>query len=133
MTQQIKMVEARAILTRLTLDSLRSAHTIYFKHLPFMEALEVTVVGIAIFEAQRTNQCATVSYLARVTGLSRASVRRRLKTLLSQRFVEFIAERNGGHYEMGPRWANPPGGMRMIKKRIALVHAASRALAKLAR
>jgi DNA-binding transcriptional ArsR family regulator len=125
---QIELATERAILTRLVLELLRNVQRHYFPETEFFEAVELTLVGVYVFLAQQDRRPCNVTHLSRRTGLSRATVRRRLANLIDLGYVEVRSRR----YLMGPRFATPPGGRRTVQTHIAAVNSAARKLANLA-
>lgn len=125
----IELADERAVLARLVVDLLGSVRANFFGEMDFISAIEVTIIGNCVFLAQYDGHPCTVTDLSRITGLSRASVRRRIERLIALRYLE----RRSSGYVIGPALAKSPNeDYRMLKQRIAMVHAASRDLAKMA-
>lgn len=129
MADGIEYAAERAILVRLVVELLGSVRSNYFDEMDLISAVEATILGNYVFLAQHDGGACTVSDLARITGLSRASVRRRLTPLVDAHYFE----RENGRYLIGPMLAQPPDGHRMLQRRIALVRDAAAQLAKLAK
>lgn len=138
MADGVEYAAERAILVRLVVELLGSVRTNYFNDMDLSSAIEATILGNYVFLAQHNGGGCTVSDLARITGLSRASVRRRLAPLVRARYFELqtgrkISRTAPAKYVIGPMLAKPPGGHRMLLRRIALVQDAAAQLAKLAK
>ena len=86
------------------------------------------MVPVYVFLAQQDRHPCNVTYLNRKTGLSRATVRRRIAHLVELGYVESSSRR----YLMGRGFAVPPGGHRIVQTHIAAINSAARKLAKLA-
>jgi DNA-binding MarR family transcriptional regulator len=126
---QIELATERAIVARLVLELLRSVQRHYFRETEFLDAVELALVGVYVFLAQEDRHPCNVTYLSRKTGLSRATVRRRVAHLVELGYVESSSTR----YLMGRGFAVlPPGGRRMVQTHIAAINSAARILAKLA-
>jgi hypothetical protein len=124
---EIEFATERAIVAQLVLELLRNVQRHYFPQTEFFDAVELTLVGVYVFLAQQDRRPCNVTYLSRKTGLSRATVRRRLTHLVKLRYVENSSRR----YLMGPRFAVPPGGHRPVKTNIAAINSATRKLVNL--
>jgi DNA-binding transcriptional ArsR family regulator len=125
---QIELATERAIVARLVLELLRNVQRHYFRDAEFFDAVELVLVGVYVFLAQQDRRPCNVTHLSRKTGLSRATVRRRLAHLVDLEYVESRSRR----YMMGPGFATPPGGRRTVQTHIAAVRSAARKLANLA-
>ena len=125
---QIELATECAILARLVLELLRNVQRHYFGRAEFFEAVELALVGVYVFLAQQDRRPCNVTQLSRKTGLSRATVRRRLARLVDLGYVESRSRR----YLMGPRFSTPPGGRRTVQTHIAAINSAAQKLAKLA-
>ena len=125
---QIELATERAIVAELVLELLRNVHRHYFRNAKFLDAVELALVGVHVFLAQQNRHPCTVTYLSRKTGLSRATVRRRLTHLVEMGYVES----SSSGYLMGPGFAMPPGGRRIVQTHIAAINSAARKLANLA-
>ena len=124
---QIELATERAIVARLVLDLLRNVQRHYFREAEFLDAVELAMVGVYVFLTPARRPC-NVTYLSRKTGLSRATVRRRLAHLIELGYVESSSRR----YLMGRGFAVPPGGRRTVQTHIAAINSAARKLANLA-
>ena len=125
---QIELATERAIVARLVLELLRNVQRHYFREAQFLDAVELALVGVYVFLAQQDRHPCNVTYLSRKTGLSRATVRRRVAHLVELEVVESSSRR----YLMGRGFAVPPGGHRIVQTHIAAINSAARKLAKLA-
>ena len=125
---QIELATERAIVARLVLELLRNVQRHYFREAEFLDAVELALVGVYVFLAQQDRRPCNVTYLSRKTGLSRATVRRRLAHLVELGYVESSSRR----YLMGRGFAMPPGGRRIVQTHIAAINSAARKLANLA-
>jgi hypothetical protein len=125
--KQIELATERTIVARLVLELLHNVKKHYFPRAEFLDAVELALVGVYVFLAQEDRRPCNVTFLSRKTGLSRATVRRRLAHLIELGYVE------GGprSYVMGPRFATPPGGHRTVHNHIAAIRFAIRKLANL--
>jgi DNA-binding transcriptional ArsR family regulator len=125
---QIELATERAIVARLVLELFRNVQRHYFPEAEFLDAVELALVGVYVFLAQQERRPCNVTHLSRKTGLSRATVRRRLAHLVDSGYVESRSRR----YLMGSRFATPPGGRRTVQTHIAAINSAARKLANLA-
>ena len=125
---QIELATERAIVAELVIRLLRTVQKQYFPKQEFLDATELALVGAHVFLAQQERRrLCNVTDLKNKTGLSRATVRRRLAHLIELGYVESGPR----SYVMGPRFATPPGGHRTVHNHIAAISSAARKLANL--
>jgi hypothetical protein len=125
---QIELATERAIVAQLVLELLRNVQRYYFREAEFFDAVELALVAVYVFLAQHDRRPCNVTYLSRKTGLSRATVRRRVAHLVELGYVESRPR----CYLMGAGFAMPPGGRRIVQTHIAAINSAARKLANLA-
>lgn len=125
---QVELATERAIVAGLVIKLLRNVQKQYFPKQKFLDATELALVGAYVFLAQQeSHRPCNATDLKRKTGLSRATVRRRLAHLIELGYVA----RGPRNYVMGPRFATPPGGRRTVHYHIAAISSAARKLANL--
>jgi response regulator of citrate/malate metabolism len=101
-------------------------------HLPerksLSEAAELLLIGAHTLLAQASGHPATISSLARATGIARKTVERRVQDCVSHDRLE----RAGRHVFMGAAFNKPVGGLNpMVERQIATVMSTAQKLAKL--
>ena len=109
------LIKDAAALSRLQIALLRNNGAAYFPERPLSEILELHFILLHMIVNVSEGRASTVSYLARAMGLSRASVRSRLRELVDAGY----AVRNGnGHILTEPR---DPGFLRQVLVRKAKI------------
>lgn len=124
----IHLAAEREIVARMFLELLRNLHRSYLPDTTLAAAADLALVAIAVFLSERNGRVASVSAIARATGLSRPTIRRRLGDLGRRGYVV----RSGRGYVMGAAF-DLPTIRRVLRRHVRLIVEAARKLDNLAR
>jgi DNA-binding MarR family transcriptional regulator len=77
-----------AAIARMLVALMRTVSAVYYPGMQLIDAIELVYVGIHVFLGYVERRPMTVSRLSRALGMSRATVVRRLETLIEVRYVK---------------------------------------------
>src|ERR1700752_3348365 len=121
----IQLAAEREIVARLFTGLMRNIQRAYLPDMTLVGAAELAMVAITVFLTEQNGRIASVSAIARTTGLSRPTIRRRLAVLRRRGYVA----RRGRGYVMGEAF-NLPTIRRVLRRYMRLITDAHRKLDK---
>lgn len=116
----------RLAIARLLVTTFRQYGIVLWPRMPLLETVELNFVYLIVLIGHAEHRPMTVSMISRGTGLSRASVTRRLQMLIKHGYVE----RRGNHYCVGSSLYNP-NVVRVLKRVAHAIDVTAKELANL--
>jgi hypothetical protein len=124
MLERIDRWHERTAMADLCIRLVQSIGRDYFPGARTCDAFEMMVILNAMFEIHTTGRFATVSALARSTGISLSTVQRRVGELTKLGAIE----RNGTRFLLSVSYLNKPGILQGFKRRVEVVKGAPKKL-----
>ena len=122
----IRYQQERAAIARM-LVSLFRMWADYYSNMQLVDTIEFGFVHLFVFLGDVDNQPMSVSKLSRSTGMSRATVVRRLQQLIERNYVK----RRGHFYHVGDGALNPENIQMSVERTTAIITRTAKELSKL--
>jgi DNA-binding HxlR family transcriptional regulator len=104
----------RRVMTENCISIVESARDDFFPGIPGWEAFMLIVILFKLFKINEAGRAANASELARATGISRTTMRRKLEYLKRKGFIE----RLGSRFVLSPEQVNQPHMLRGFWSRL---------------
>jgi biotin operon repressor len=122
----IRYQQERAAIARM-LVSLFRMWAGYYSNMQLVDTIEFGFVHLFVFLGDVENKPMSVSKLSRVTGMSRATVVRRLQELIERNYIE----RRGRFYHVGDGAFNPENIQMAVERTTAIIIRTAKELSKM--
>ena len=122
----IRYQQERAAIARM-LVSLFRMWADYYSNMQLVDTIEFGFVHLFVFLGDVDNQPMSVSKLSRSTGMSRATVVRRLQQLIERNYVK----RRGRFYHVGDGALNPENIQMVVERTTAIITRTAKELSKM--
>ena len=122
----IRYQQERAAIARM-LVSLFRMWADYYSNMQLVDTIEFGFVHLFVFLGDVDNQPMSVSKLSRSTGMSRATVVRRLQQLIERNYVK----RRGRFYHVGDGALNPENIQMSVERTTAIITRTAKELSKM--
>jgi biotin operon repressor len=126
MAMPIRYQQERAAIARM-LVSLFRMWADYYSNMQLVDTIEFGFVHLFVFLGDVDNQPMSVSKLSRSTGMSRATVVRRLQQLIERNYVK----RRGRFYHVGDGALNPENIQMSVERTTAIITRTAKELSKM--
>ena len=126
MGMPIRYQQERAAIARM-LVSLFRMWADYYSNMQLVDTIEFGFVHLFVFLGDVDNQPMSVSKLSRSTGMSRATVVRRLQQLIERNYVK----RRGRFYHVGDGALNPENIQMSVERTTAIITRTAKELSKM--
>ena len=121
----IRYQQERAAIARML--SLFRMWADYYSNMQLVDTIEFGFVHLFVFLGDVDNQPMSVSKLSRSTGMSRATVVRRLQQLIERNYVK----RRGHFYHVGDGALNPENIQMSVERTTAIITRTAKELSKM--
>ena len=122
----IRYQQERAAIARM-LVSLFRMWADYYSNMQLVDTIEFGFVHLFVFLGDVDNKPMSVSKLSRSTGMSRATVVRRLQQLIERNYVK----RRGRFYHVGDGALNPENIQMSVERTTAIITRTAKELSKM--
>ena len=122
----IRYQQERAAIARMLVSFFRMWAD-YYSNMQLVDTIEFGFVHLFVFLGDVDNQPMSVSKLSRATGMSRATVVRRLQQLIERNYVK----RRGRFYHVGDGALNPENIQMSVERTTAIITRTAKELSKM--
>jgi biotin operon repressor len=122
----IRYQQERAVIARM-LVSLFHMWADYYSNMQLVDTIEFGFVHLFVFLGDVDNRPMSVSKLSRATGMSRATVLRRLQGLIERNYIK----RHGHFYHVGDGALDPENIQMVVERTTAIITWTAKELSKM--